>query len=62
MLLEYAFIALCLAQILHFSRILLRMTQAQGAVREAEALVQLLNWTQPATARRRLPKKRGFWR
>ncbi|MCU0910991.1 MAG: hypothetical protein MUE98_06500 [Rhodobacteraceae bacterium] len=61
MLLEYAFIALCVAQILHFSRILLRMSQAEGAVRDAQALVQHLDWTQP-TNRRRKPKKPGFWR
>lgn len=61
MLLEYAFIALCLAQVLHFSRLLFRMSQAQGAVREAQAMLQHLDWTQPGTRRRQL-KKRGFWR
>ena len=61
MLLEYAFIALCLAQVLHFSRIVLGMSQARGAVREAQAMVRHLDWRRPAAPRRQ-PKRRGFRR
>lgn len=61
MLLEYAFIALCVAQILHFSRLLLRMRRARGEARHARALVRHLDWSRPV-ARRRSPGRRGFWR
>ena len=64
MLLKIAFVLLCLAQILHFSRHWLSLTRTMRASRDQEAMAVHLDWTRPA-ASRRAPKKRGplasFW-
>lgn len=60
MLLQYALVALCLAQMLHYGHMLVRMAGARDEMREAQALLTHLDWRR-SEDRRHPRNKRGWW-